>query len=66
MEAIQKEFALDGTGSVEEMRSRLAAFNNRDDHVLEIAERLQECESKILAARKQRTPCPNIWMRQPR
>jgi len=59
LKEILKEFALDGTGSVEEIRSQLAAFNNRDDHVLEIAERLQKCESEILAAlseRKQRTP----------
>jgi len=30
LEATLKEFALDGTGSVEEMGSRLAAFNNRE------------------------------------
>ncbi|KAH8292754.1 hypothetical protein KR054_000357, partial [Drosophila jambulina] len=62
LEAILKEFSLDTTGSVEEMRSRLAAFNNREDHVLDIAERLQECEGEILAAlneRKQRTPSPH-------
>jgi len=62
LEAILREFSLEATGTVEEMRSRLAAFNNRDDHVLEIAERLQECEAEITAAltdRKQRSPTPN-------
>ncbi|KAH8285102.1 hypothetical protein KR054_005272, partial [Drosophila jambulina] len=61
LEAILKEFSLDTTGSVEEIRSRLAALNNREDHVLDIAERLQEREGEILAAlneRKQRTPSP--------
>jgi len=62
LEAILKEFSLEATGTVEEMRSRLSAFNNRDDHVLEIAERLQDCEAEITAAltdRKQRSPTPN-------
>ncbi|KAH8280793.1 hypothetical protein KR054_012344, partial [Drosophila jambulina] len=62
LEAIFKEFSLDTTGSVEEMRSRFAALNNREDHVLDIAERLQECKGEILAAlneRKQRTPSPH-------
>ncbi|XP_070854064.1 uncharacterized protein [Drosophila suzukii] len=61
LEAILKEFSLEATGTVEEMRSRLSAFNNRDDHVLEIAERLQDCEAEITAAltdRKQRSPTP--------
>jgi len=38
LEAILKEFSLEATGNVEKMRSRLAAFNNRDNHVLEITE----------------------------
>ncbi|XP_050741637.1 uncharacterized protein LOC127010779 [Drosophila biarmipes] len=62
LEAILKEFSLQATGTVKEIRSRLAAFNNRDDHVLEIAERLQECEAEITAAltdRKQCSPTPN-------
>ncbi|KAH8338096.1 hypothetical protein KR059_006836, partial [Drosophila kikkawai] len=61
LEAILKEFSLEATGTVEEMRSRLAAFNNQDDHVLEVIERLQECEAEInatLADRKQRSPSP--------
>ncbi|XP_070854406.1 uncharacterized protein [Drosophila suzukii] len=61
LEAILKEFSLEATGSVEEMRGRSAAFNSREDQELKVIERLREWEAEINAAmseNKQRAPSP--------